>query len=251
LVTGAGSGIGRAIAIALARAGHRVALVGRRRSALEETAARCTVRDRECIVVDVGSAPACRAMVERTVHRFGRLDVLVNNAGVGRLCTIAETTPEKLDEVYRVNALATAWAIHFAWPHFRRQHEAWSGSRATVVNISSMATIDPFPGFFAYAGSKAAMNLMAASAAKEGGAIGVRAFALAPGAVETPMLRAAFDVTAIPREQCLPPEAVAAVAMQCVLGERDGDNGRVIAVLPESGKAWFRQWVAEHPVTLA
>ena len=99
-----------------------------------------------------------------------------------------------------------------------------------MVNVSSMATQDPFPGFFAYAASKAALNLMARSCATEGREHGIRAFAVAPGAVETDMLRAAFGEDVIPREQTLDPDTVARVIVECVTGERDAQNGDTIPV---------------------
>jgi NAD(P)-dependent dehydrogenase (short-subunit alcohol dehydrogenase family) len=115
------------------------------------------------------------------------------------------------------------------------------------VNVSSIATVDPFPGFFAYAASKAALNLMTASAAKEGANVGIRAFAVAPGAVETPMLRASFDAKAVPPEACLEPESVARVIVACATGLRDADSGRVIPVVPEAARQWLHGWYDAHP----
>ncbi|MBM4107761.1 MAG: SDR family oxidoreductase [Phycisphaerae bacterium] len=241
LVTGAGSGIGRAIALALAREGFSLTLVGRRSDPLRETARLAAPATYEMAVVDLATADACRAAVEACVACFGRLDVLVNNAGIGVLRPIGQTSPELVEDSYRLNALAPAWTTLAAWPHFERQ------KAGCVVNISSMASFDPFPGFFAYAGSKAAVNLQAASIAKEGAAIGVRAFAVAPGAVETAMLRASFDLAALPAEQALDPSAVARVVLDCISGVHDRYNGRTIPVLPESAKAGYRGWIRDHP----
>lgn len=183
---------------------------------------------------DVSIAEHAAAAVEQTVARFGRLDAVVNNAGSAPLATIDKTTPEMLKECFAVNALAAGYVIAAAWPVFRRQAEEakarGEGARATVVNVSSMATKDPFAGFFAYAAAKASVNLMAQSCAKEGRAIGVRGFAVAPGAVETPMLRANFPEKMIPKAKALAPEDVARVIVSCVMGERDAENGQVIWV---------------------
>lgn len=225
LVTGAGSGIGRATAILLAARGYHVALAGRREGPLRAVAAELPASAEPLVIAaDVGDAAAARAMVASAADRFGRLDVLINNAGLAPLLPIDRTSAAALDEVYRVNALGPANAIAAAWPHFTRQ-----GS-GCVVNVSTMGTIDPFPGFFAYASAKAAVNLMARSCASEGLAIGVRAFAVAPGAVETPMLRALFDERAAPPAACLTPDEVASVILDCVEGRRDHDNGNVIPV---------------------
>jgi NAD(P)-dependent dehydrogenase (short-subunit alcohol dehydrogenase family) len=93
-----------------------------------------------------------------------------------------------------------------------------------------MATTDPFPGFFIYAAAKAGVNLMAKSCAKEGREFGIRAFSVAPGAVETPMLRALFSEVQLPPEKCLSPDDVAKVVVECIAGERDTQNGETIFI---------------------
>lgn len=223
LVTGAGSGIGRATADVLSQRGFAVALAGRRMDALRETSA-ALPGPSIVLAGDVGDAAYARGMVAKVVEAFGRLDVLVNNAGFAPRMTIDRTYPELLDEAFRINALGPANTIAAAWPVFVRQRSG------CVVNVSSMASIDPFPGFFAYGSAKAALNLMARCCATEGRAFNVRAFAVAPGAVETPMLRANFDERAVPPGACLAPEAVAALIVDCVEGRRDADNGGVIPI---------------------
>jgi NAD(P)-dependent dehydrogenase (short-subunit alcohol dehydrogenase family) len=86
-------------------------------------------------------------------------------------------------------------------------------------------------GFFAYAGAKAAVNLQALCAAREGAAHNIRAFAIAPGAVETAMLRAIITEEELPREVTLPPEAIARMILECIDGRRDAENGGVIRVM--------------------
>lgn len=240
LVTGAGSGIGRAIALALARQGYALTLVGRRADALEASASACAPAPVRVCPVDLNSPFACRDAVRTALDGFGRLDALVNNAGVGLLRPIERTTPELLEESFRVNALAPALLVLHAWPCFERQRGG------CVVNISSMATFDPYPGFFAYAASKAAMNLQAASIAKEGAAIGVRAFAIAPGAVETPMLRASFDRGTVPPEHTLDPAVVARLVVECLNHRHDHLNGRTIPVLPDAAIPRYCQWARDH-----
>lgn len=232
LVTGGGSGIGLAIVRRLLLSGHRVVMAGRSEARLRD--GRDSLRpeipdidDRTRLTpCDVGDADQTTRLVESAVASLGRLDVLVNNAGLAELHTIDASTAAVLRRTFDVNALGTAWAIAAAWPTFRAQ------GTGCVINISSMATKDPFPGFFAYAAAKASVNLMARSCAAEGRSIGVRAFAVAPGAVETAMLRSMFDARALPASACLTPDEVAAVVMDCVGGRLDARNGETIYVEP-------------------
>lgn len=232
LVTGAGSGIGRAIAIMLSEHGFNVALAGRHADRLMETASYLSKESEHIeVVADVGEASDVSHMIDQTVKQLGRLDVLVNNAGHAPSLPIELTTPNIIDEVYRVNAMGPAYAIVNAWPIFQRQYRN-EGKAASIINISTMGTQDPFPGFFAYASAKASVNLMIKSCVKEGAAMGIRAFAIAPGAVETKMLRAIFSKEELPSSNCLSPLDVANVVLECVSGDRDSQNGETIFLFP-------------------
>lgn len=223
IVTGAGSGIGRAVARALAGEGHRVILAGRHIGSLEETGASLAA-PWYAVTTDVSQPADVQNMIDAALSRFGRLDVLLNNAGIAPLLAIDETTPSEVERVFRVNAMGVANAIARAWPIFKRQ------KAGCVVNISTLGTQDPFPGFLAYAASKASVESMVKSCAKEGRDFGVRAFAVAPGAVETETLRAIFPKSAIPPGTTMQPERVAEVVIDCVLGKRDDMNGQTIYV---------------------
>lgn len=239
IVTGASSGIGRATGEALAAAGYGVVLAARTKAKLDEVAAGIAAAHPGRPVVarptNLGRFDEVRGLVEETVARFGRLDALVNNAGIATILPIERTTPDVFADMHGVNLLGPAAAMHYAWPTFLRQRSG------RVVNVSSMAAIDPFPGFFAYASSKAGLNMVTLTADREGREAGIRAFAVCPGAVETPMLRSAFDETAIPRELALSPEAVAAVVVECVLGQRDANAGEPIALLAPAVVADLRR----------
>lgn len=241
LVTGAGSGIGRAIAIALAEVGYSLVLVGRRLDRLTDTAGLLPNGTEHLeIAADVGDATQVSGIIDQTIDRFARLDVLVNNAGFAPLLPIEKMEPEILDEVYRVNALAVAYAIAKAWPIFIRRHRL-EGTGSCIINISTLGTVDPFAGFFGYAAAKAAVNSMVRSCAREGVAFGVRAFAVAPGAVETEMFRALFKEADVPKSACLSSTDVAQVVLECVSGSRDEQNGETIFVtkdLTEGSNAW-------------
>jgi len=225
LVTGAGSGIGAACARLLAARGHDVVLVGRTHAKLE--AVRGTLPDPTrhlAIEADLADVEAAHAAVDRTLEAYGRIDALVLVAGVAPFVPIEATTEEILEEAFFNNTFAPAYLIVRAWPHLK------SRRAGRIAIVSTIGSTDPFPGFFAYAASKAATDSFARSIAREGKSIGVRGFAINPGAVETPLLRKNFPERVIPRERALPPEAVAEVVVACACGERDADNGRAIPV---------------------
>lgn len=241
LVTGASSGIGRAIAVALSGAGYDLALAARREDALDQTARIAHAASALILPVDLGAPEACADAVARTVSHFSRLDALVNNAGVGTVLPIDQTTPDALEATFRLNTFAAAFTIHYAWPHMVKAR------RGCIVNISSVASLDPFPGFFAYGASKAAVNLLTLSAAREGAEHNIRAFSIAPGATETPMLRAAFDESFVSSRDTLRPDDVARLVLDCIQGRRDRDNGRTIPILPPAHRPAFEQWARDNP----
>ncbi len=242
IVTGAGSGIGRATAGMLGECGYAVVLVGRTRETLEATA-ESVPGETLVFPADVGTEAGAQAIVEGATEAFGRLDVIVNNAAVAPCKPFAEFGWTELEETYRVNSIGPMTLIAAAWPVFAAQHAAQTkaGHReyhppdghdtlARVVNLSSMATLDPFPGLAAYAASKAAVNLLTRACANEGADAGIKAFAVAPGAVETEMLRSIVSEEELPTSMTLCAQQVASVIVACACGERDEENGSVILV---------------------
>jgi NAD(P)-dependent dehydrogenase (short-subunit alcohol dehydrogenase family) len=234
IVTGAGSGIGRATALLLAREGWGVVLAGRTVDTLEQTHAmiesssEASAAGGTGVVVrcDVAREEDARAVVDAAVRSFGRVDALVNNAGFAPLAPIERTTPEILRESFAINALGPAYAILAVWPAMCAQKSG------RIVNVSTRGTADPFPGFFAYAAAKASVNVYAMSIAKEGKRFGVRGFSVAPGATETKMLRQHWSEKVLPASQAQSPEVVAEVVVSCAAGRRDEDNGKTIFVVP-------------------
>ena len=224
IITGAGSGIGRATAEMLAPLGHALVLVGRTEAKLLDTldAVRDSGADAMVATADLQDAEHAAAVVHQAMERFDRIDAIVNSAGVAPLLPIEKTTEEVLEETFRINAFGPAFLIVEAWPIFRRQKSG------CVVNVSTLGTSDPFPGFFAYAASKSALDSFTRSCAREGRSIGVRAFCVNPGAVETPLLRKNFPAHVLPPERALKPEAVAEVIGECIAGKRDHEHGRTI-----------------------
>ncbi len=228
LVTGASAGIGLAIAHALARAEYRLALAARTPDRLAD-AERAIVAETPDAAVEVHAADASdpaavRALVASLADRHGRLDLLVNNAGRADLLPIGASDDETARAAMAANTLGPLAAIDAAWPVFRSQR----GGR--IINVSSWAARDPFPGFLAYAAGKSALNSLTRSAHAEGAEIGVVAHSIAPGAVETSMLRSMFDERTLPTSACLDPRHVAELALACARGERDADAGRCLYI---------------------
>jgi len=173
---------------------------------------------------DIADSGLAHEVIDRTVEAFGRIDALVLAAGVAPLAPIDRTTEAILEEAFFINAFGPAHLIMRAWPQFKTQR----GGR--VVIVSTIGTSDPFPGFFAYAASKSAVDSFARSIKAEGKAIGVKGFAINPGAVETPLLRKNFPEHVIPPARAMAPEKVAEIVVACACGERDEDNGKAIIV---------------------
>ncbi|MEM7755732.1 MAG: SDR family oxidoreductase [Planctomycetota bacterium] len=225
LVTGAGSGIGREIARLLHAEGYALALVGRRESALAET--RETLGDGpavELIPSDIADAPEAAAIVSDALARLGRLDVLINNAGYAPMKPIHETDGDETERIFAVNTLGPIATIRAAIPIMLK---AGGGS---IVTTTSVAGEDPFPGLSVYGAAKAAMNTLSKGLANEYGEQGLRAYAVAPGAVETAMLRSIVSEDMIPTSATLSPAEVAAVIVDAALGKRDEPNGATITV---------------------
>ena len=228
IVTGAGSGVGRAIALLLAKRGYDLALAGRRKAPLAETAELAERRAPSgnvsvaVIPTDMGDPRQVRRLIDETLTRFGRVDALVNNAGIVEFTSIDGADHEQLTRTLKVNTVGPGSAIYALWPTFRKQ------GVGCVVNISSAATQSPFPGLCAYAASKCALESFARSIANEAGDDDIRAYNVAPGAIETEMLRSFISEEQLPTEQCLTPEDVARVVVDLVTGDRREENGSTI-----------------------
>lgn len=225
LITGAGTGIGLAAARILAGEGHRIALVGRRENTLREAGISLGVEgeDWAAFPADAADHDQADALPGRVAESMGRLDALVNNAGWTPCKPVAEHTIEDVEKIFAVNATGPILLTIAALRVMTR------AGRGRIVNVSSMASDDPFPGLTVYGGAKASLNTVARGLANElGERAKIRVFAVAPGAVETPLLRSLFPADMLPSEKCLTPESVGRAIADCVLGRRDDESGKTI-----------------------
>ncbi|MSR29303.1 MAG: SDR family oxidoreductase [Phycisphaerales bacterium] len=227
IITGAGSGIGRALAILLAKGGHRVALSGRTRHRLEETASLCGQPPERVLVhaADLRVPAEAHGLIDATVAHFGGVDTLINCAGAAPLVAIENTDEALLRDTFAINALGPAALIHRCWPHFVAQR------MGRVVNVSTLGTTDPFPGYFAYAAAKSALDSMTRSVAREGSEHGITAFSVNLGCIETEMLRKNFSLKQIPASRTHPPELAAAFIKEFVDGLHDAESGSCTPLL--------------------
>jgi NAD(P)-dependent dehydrogenase (short-subunit alcohol dehydrogenase family) len=237
LVTGAGSGIGRAIAIVFAKEGARVGLVGRRLKPLETAASEI---GKECLVLkaDVSTKSDIDRILDQTASQFGGINVLVNNAGVLHIGTAEQITEQQWDETFDVNIKA-AWRLSTrALPYLRK---AGGGS---IINIASVLGVNGARNRAAYASSKGAMVLLTKCMAIDHGHENIRVNAICPGFVETELTRQVFtqapDPQSVRRERTAShpigrlgqPEDVAGLAVYLASDESAWMTG---AVLPVDG----------------
>lgn len=203
IVTGGGRGIGRAIARRLAAAGANVAIAARKDSELNETRRMIEQAGGRCLALsaDVAVDADVARMVETTRSAFGRIDILINNAGVAPNAPIEKLDPPVFDAMIATNVRAVYLCCRAVWP-------VMSETGGTIINLSSLAAVDPFPGFAAYGGAKAFVSTFSRGLAQEGRERNIRVFCVAPGAVDTLMLREPFPE--FPDDQTLQPDDVAA-----------------------------------------
>ncbi len=191
LVTGSGSGIGRAAALAYARAGARVVVAGRRPTELEATVAQIEADGGQSLAVptDVSVASEVQALVQRTMEKFGRLDVAFNNAGTtGHFAPISEQTPDDFDLVIGANLKGVWLGIKYQLEAFRAQRRG-----GVIVNTSSWLAVGAVAGSSTYSASKGALDAMIRAIAIEAGPENIRINNINPGLIDTDMARDGLD----------------------------------------------------------
>jgi NAD(P)-dependent dehydrogenase (short-subunit alcohol dehydrogenase family) len=227
IVTGAGRGIGTALARALAREGMAVAVTSRNREQLDGVVARIEEDGGRAIAVvaDAAHAADAQRVVTRAREELGPIDLLVNNAGRGpeRFCPLWEADMADWWDVLRVNVLGPAMGCHAVLPGMLAR------GRGRVITIGSLTGADPHPTFTSYAVSKAAVMRLTDSLALALVGTGVKVFELNPGLVHTPALDAHPTVFGhIPEEDYTPVAVPAAAVVRIATGELDALSGRVL-----------------------
>ena len=183
VVTGAAMGMGRETTLTLARAGARVVGIDRNADVMEETRSLALAEGLECgfAVADVSSRDDMMKIARRTKDDLGRVDGWANIAGILRYSLIEDVTPDHVNEVIAVNQLGVLWGIAAA--------ASVMMNGGSIVNIASSGGEMPYPSLAAYGMTKAAVMQLTRTAALELGEKGIRVNAIAPGFVDTPMVR--------------------------------------------------------------
>jgi NAD(P)-dependent dehydrogenase (short-subunit alcohol dehydrogenase family) len=235
LITGALTGIGRATALGFAQEGARIVVSGRRDEAgfALVTELRALGVEAEFVRADVRYENDVQNLVDKTIARFGRLDVAVNNAGTdGKPGPVTEQTAESYAGTFDTNVLG----VLLSMKHELRVMQAQGFG--SIVNISSTMGSRGAPNASLYTASKHAVEGLTRSAALEGAAFGVRVNAVAPGPVETAMLdrftgnadRKAAMVAGIPLKRAGRPEEIAAAILFAASGHASFITGQIINV---------------------
>ncbi|CAD0204553.1 unnamed protein product [Chrysodeixis includens] len=184
LVTGGSSGIGAAAAELFAAEGAAVAVVGRKRSKLDSVAQRCRDRGARALAIaaDIANDQEASTIVQKTIEEFGRLDVLVNNAGITHIASIvADDIMKSYDTVMSTNLRATVHITSLAVPHLIK-------SKGNIINISSTLGRLINTTMLSYCISKAGLDHFSRAIAQELGPLGVRVNIISPGPVYTDIL---------------------------------------------------------------
>jgi NADP-dependent 3-hydroxy acid dehydrogenase YdfG len=208
MITGAGRGIGRAIALAFAAEGAAVALVARSRADLADVAGEIREHPGARVLAaptDVTQDAAVETLVEHAAGELGRLDILVTAAGTAAFAPVAESKPGDWDAMLTLNLRAVMVCCRAVLPTMMRQRSG------TILNVASVAAKRALPGSAVYTATKTAVIGFSRVLAEELRAHGVRVGVLVPGAVDTPL----WDTlgAAVPREKMLRPEDVARAAV--------------------------------------
>jgi 2-deoxy-D-gluconate 3-dehydrogenase len=188
VVTGASRGLGRAMAVALAAAGADVAVAARAKADLEETAHQIERRGARAlaVVTDVAAYVSVEALMAQTVAVLGRLDVVVNNAGIARVAPLAEATLDDWQAILDVNLSGVFHGCRAAAPYLIRQRAG------KIVNLASVLAAVGLPGYAMYAASKGGVIALTRALAVEWARHNIQVNAIAPGWFVTDMNEAAF-----------------------------------------------------------
>jgi 3-oxoacyl-[acyl-carrier protein] reductase len=240
IITGAGRGIGRAIALAFAQEGADMLVASRTLAEVAETAedARALGRRALALKVDVSNRDEAERMVAQALEELGKVDILVNNAGgYGSIGPLVDNDPEKWVQTVRINLFGSFFCARAVLPFMIRQR------RGKIINLSGGGASSPLPNFSAYAASKAAIVRLTETLAEEVKGFNIQVNAIAPGAVNTRLMDEILAAGAAAGEEMLartrrqketggvPPERAAALAVFLASGVSDGLSGRLISAV--------------------
>jgi 3-oxoacyl-[acyl-carrier protein] reductase len=207
IVTGAGRGIGRTIALRLAEQGTRLALAARTETELRTVQAEIEADGGEVAAfpTDITREPEVIDLIRHAVERFGRLDILINNAGIGVFGPLAETSTEAWDRIMAVNARGPFMLCREAIPYLKQQEISF------IININSVVGVKGYANQAAYSASKHALLGMTKSLAKELQPDGIRVQSINPGGIDTELIgRARPDLD---RSVLMKPDEIADIVL--------------------------------------
>ncbi len=238
IVTGGGSGIGAATARKLAARGDAVCIAGRNEAKLMEQAAslRLTGSDIYHHRADVSKPQNVQGLIDATLQWKGRIDAVINCAGAAPMLPVTDLSDQQWRDILDINLSSVFYMTRCVWPVFKKQFDAIpEHQRATldagvIINISSEAARDPFPGLGAYGAAKAGVNMLTLAASREGRKIGVRVIAIAPAAVETPMFRSLPIAAKVPAGDILDVDSAADAVVAALDGGLWCANGETIYI---------------------
>lgn len=184
LVTGSGQGIGRGIALRLARDGADIALVDVKADKIEAVAeeVRALGRKATTFVADISDRVQVQAAVDHAEKELGGFDIMVNNAGISQVKPLADVTPEEVEKIYRINVQGTLWGIQAAAAKFKARKQ-----KGKIINASSIAGHEGYALLGIYSSTKFAVRALTQAAAKELASEGITVNAYCPGVVGTDM----------------------------------------------------------------
>ncbi|NET00871.1 MAG: SDR family oxidoreductase [Sphaerospermopsis sp. SIO1G1] len=213
LITGASSGIGKATALAFAKAGIDIALVSRSQEKLEgvATAAKSAGVEAKAYTVDLANVSQVKTKIEAIANDFGRIDILVNNAGIGYTANLDEIPLADWQRVMDLNITSIFQCMMAIVPKMRTQ------GQGTIINIASIAAKQVFPGWGAYCVSKAGLLALSQTLAQEERSNGIRVTAICPGAVNTEIWDTETVNVNFDRAKMLTPDVVAQTILSAVL----------------------------------
>ena len=254
IVTGAGRGIGQAIALALAGEGASTVLVSRTLSEIEGTAAQVQTLGAQALAIqaDVSNRDDVARVVDQAIQAFGTVDILVNNAGVqGPIGPLVENDADAWIQTVMINLVGTFLCCQAVLPVMIRQR------RGRIINLSGGGATGPRPNFSAYAASKAAVVRLTETLAEEVKPYNIQVNAIAPGAAATRMQNEIIAAGDAAGEQALadaqrvlesggtPLDRPAALAVFLASDDSDGLTGKLIAAPYDGWQSWDAERIAE------